>query len=86
MLKNYISNARTKASIPTSNFECLTVLHTNPQKYLQIWDTPGKEKFRLVPMSIIGSFDYALVFFDLTSKHTYDVAKSIIESKHYRAI
>lgn len=81
MLKNYMSNARTKASIPTVNFECLTALHTNPQKYLQIWDTPGKEKYRLVPMSFIGAFDYAIVFYDITNKHTFDVAQNIVASK-----
>lgn len=41
-LKNYGSNFRTKASIPTSNFECLTAFNANPQKYLQLWDTPGR--------------------------------------------
>jgi GTPase SAR1 family protein len=73
-----MSNYRTKASIPTTNFECLTTLNTNPQKYLQIWDTPGKEKYRLMPMALIKGYDYCMVFYDITNRHTYDVAKTIV--------
>jgi|JI6StandDraft_1071083.scaffolds.fasta_scaffold10513_2 GTPase SAR1 family protein len=81
-LKNYMSNYRTKVGVPTSNFECLTALNANPRKYLQIWDTPGREKFRLMPMAMIGSYHYCLVFYDITSRHSYDVAKTIVESTH----
>jgi GTPase SAR1 family protein len=73
--ENYMSNYRTKVSIPTINSECLAILDTNPQKYMQIWDTPGKEKYRLMSIVAIKSYDDCKVLYDIINKHTYNVTK-----------
>jgi GTPase SAR1 family protein len=54
---------------------------TNPSHWIQIWDTPGQEKYRMMPQAIIHNFDFALVFYDVTSMHTFKVAEQILKSK-----
>lgn len=35
-----------------------------------------------MPMAIIGNYDYCLIFYDITSRHTYDVAKALVQSTY----
>ena len=37
----------------------------------------------MMPQAIIHLFDYALVFYDVTNKHTLRVASEIIKSMYY---
>ena len=79
-LRNYISNDKPRVLRPTEGFECLTAVTTNPLRWIQIWDTPGQEKYRMMPQSIIGGFNFAVVFYDVTNHHTFKVAEQTIKS------
>lgn len=79
-IKNYTSHSKHKVLRPTERFECLTSVSTNPTRWVQIWDTPGQQKYRMMPQAIIHQFDYALVFYDITNRHTFKVAQEIVKS------
>lgn len=84
LLLNYINGSFTEHYKTTMSADPRykpTVIN-DKNVYLEIWDTPGQERFRTVNASLtINSFknvDFVIVVFDITNKKSFETAREML--------
>lgn len=67
--------------MPKSTLELsfFTLRISSPPTVIQVWDTPGDQRYGYKALAILESFKAVLVFVDSTNEHTLNKAKLIID-------
>lgn len=66
---------------PTSNLSYFTLRLSHANLVVQIWDSPGDERYYYQVMPILNEFNAVLLFVDVTNDHTLFKAKNSINRK-----
>jgi Ras-related protein Rab-1A len=74
LLKKYIDNEYSKNYITTVGMDfqmkCLNI--NNKKIKLQIWDTAGEERYRIVAKNYFNSSDGFIIVYDITKRLSFD--------------
>lgn len=49
---------------------------------IQVWDSPGDQRYFFKAVTILDKFKAVLVFVDVTNEHTFHRAKIIVDRKN----
>jgi len=85
ILGRYINNSFDEKYKCTIQVECKTKmidLDLNTVVKMNIWDTCGQEKFRILTKQYYRECQGAIIVFDLTNKRSFDYVKNWIEELH----
>lgn len=55
---------------------------SSPPTVIQIWDSPGDQRYFFKAVTILDQFKAVIVFVDVTNEHTFHRAKLIIDRKN----
>lgn len=63
----------------TENLCFFALRLTNPDAIVQIWDSPGDQRYKYQVISSLASFKAILIFIDITNEFTLHRAQSFIQ-------
>ena len=81
MLKKYIENKYSHSYITTVGIDFqIKYLNINNKKIkLQIWDTAGEERYRIVAKNCFNSSDGFIIVYDITNRDSFNNVNNWIE-------
>ena len=63
---------------PTQSLSFFALRLTNPNAIVQIWDSPGDQRYKYQVISSLATFKAILIFVDVTNEFTLNRALSLI--------